>query len=258
MNHRVYSFLIIVFLYILLDVLLYFRLRNWYKERRFWPQIRITFWASIAIIVGGLWQVTMRFSDPPINPHWSANVFIGLAFSLMLCKMVYSLLILIDTAIGLPFEIALKFKHEEKKYPKYSATRRKFVQTSGVVLAGLPFTSFMYGISFGKYNYKVKHIKLNFPNLPKSFNGFKIAQLSDIHTGSFDSKGDVERGIDMVNQLNPDLITFTGDLVNSRSIEVEPFKEILSKLNSPNGVMSIKGNHDYGMYYKWQNEADAV
>ncbi|MCB0481076.1 MAG: metallophosphoesterase [Flavobacteriales bacterium] len=258
MKHGFYGFIILTISYILLDVMLYYRLRHWYGKKPYWSKIQLLFWASILIIAGGIAYTSVRFGAPPISPPWYGNVFVGFAFALMLCKMIYSLLILIDSAAGLPFEFYLKFNHKESKYPAYSPTRRKFVQTSGVVLAGLPFTSFLYGITIGKYNYQVKHIKLPLANLPSAFHGFKIAQLSDIHSGSFDSKSDVLRGIDMVNELQPDLITFTGDLVNSRTIEVEPYMDIFSRLSSPNGVMSIKGNHDYGMYYRWLNQEDKI
>lgn len=170
--------------------------------------------------------------------------------------MIYSLIILIDAVIGLPFEVAIKFTSADKKFPEYSPTRRKFVQTSGVVLAGLPFASFLYGITIGKYNYQIRKIQVPIADLPSAFHGFKIAQISDIHTGSFDSKEDVLRGVEMVNETQADVITFTGDLVNSRTIEVEPFLDILSKLESPNGVLSIKGNHDYGLYYQWPKQKD--
>ena len=86
------------------------------------------------------------------------------------------------------------------------------------------------GITFGKYAYQVRRITLKFPNLPTSFNGFTIAQLSDIHSGSFDNIEEVKRGVQMVNELNPDLIAFTGDLVNNRTKEVLPFIDVFSKL----------------------------
>lgn len=132
-----------------------------------------------------------------------------------------------------------------------SISRSKFLSQSALVVAGIPFLHLLYGAIKGKYDFRVRRIKVPIANLPKAFEGFTITQLSDIHTGSFDSKSEVERGIDMANEQGSDVIFFTGDLVNDKAAELSGFEPIYSKLAAPLGVYSILGNHDYGDYTQW-------
>ena len=110
----------------------------------------------------------------------------------------------------------------------------------------------------GKYNYKVIKHQLSFERLPDDFNNFKIAHISDFHCGSFDNKEKLKYGIDLINKQEPDIILFTGDMVNNIANEVLPWKEMISSLNAPYGKYSILGNHDYGDYAKWDSEDDKV
>ncbi|MFD1185151.1 metallophosphoesterase [Pontibacter rugosus] len=132
--------------------------------------------------------------------------------------------------------------------------RRKFVSQIALVLAGIPFASFLYGMVKGKYDYTVHRHTLYFDDLPEAFDGFTITQISDVHSGSFDDKEAVRRGIEMVQAQNSDLFVFTGDLVNDLASEIVPYMDIFSQLKAPYGQYSILGNHDYGMYHDWPSE----
>lgn len=131
--------------------------------------------------------------------------------------------------------------------------RRKVISQIGLGVATIPFLSLIYGVLKGKYNYKVHHVTLKFKDLPKSFEGFKITQLSDIHSGSFQDKVAVERGVKIANDLHSDLIVFTGDLVNNKAEEMEDWIPTFKKLEAPYGKLSILGNHDYGDYASWDS-----
>ncbi len=133
----------------------------------------------------------------------------------------------------------------EARPDKYIPSRRKFITWTTAAIAAVPFTTLIYGITKGKYNYKVSNISLAFKDLPKKFDGFKIVQISDIHAGSLDNPAEVTRGVEMVNDQNPDLIMFTGDLVNSKKDEVDPYIEIFGKLQAKEGKYAVLGNHDY-------------
>jgi len=135
-------------------------------------------------------------------------------------------------------------------------TRSGFLVRLGVILAAIPFTALVLGMMKGKYEYQVRKINLTLKKLPNSFHGFKIVQISDLHTGSFTDVLPIEKAVGMINDLNPDLIVFTGDLVNDLHSEVLPYVEALSKLKAKHGVISILGNHDYGDYYQWKNRED--
>jgi uncharacterized protein len=117
------------------------------------------------------------------------------------------------------------------------------------IAAGL-FSTLVYGFS-NKYNYRVRRIRLAYDNLPAAFHGLKIVQLSDIHSGSFGDKAAVSRGVDKILAESPDLILFTGDLVNDRATEMTAYKDVFARLRAPMGVFSILGNHDYGDYVGW-------
>jgi len=130
-------------------------------------------------------------------------------------------------------------------------TRSIFLSWLGIGFGGALFSTLVYGYS-NKYNYKVRRVPLAFKNLPPAFKGMKIIQLSDIHSGSLSNSEAVAHGIDRVLAEKPDLILFTGDLVNDVSTEVDPFIEIFSRLKAPMGVFSTLGNHDYGDYIWWE------
>ena len=115
----------------------------------------------------------------------------------------------------------------------------------GLLLLSVPFVYFVYGITVGKYNYRVRRVKLDFPDLPAAFDGFRLVQISDIHSGSFDRLAGVRKGIDLVAAQRADLLVFTGDLVNGRAAEIEPYIPYFQALTAPYGKYAVTGNHDY-------------
>lgn len=135
----------------------------------------------------------------------------------------------------------------------HAISRLKFLNYIALGMAALPFLSFIYGMIKGAFDYKVHKLKVVLPNLPSAFNGLKIVQISDIHSGSFISTTHLEEAIKIVLQQNADILFFTGDLVNNKAEETAPFINILSKVKAPMGVYSTLGNHDYGDYITWDN-----
>jgi len=129
-------------------------------------------------------------------------------------------------------------------------SRSTFLSWLGLAAGGTLFGSLMYGFS-NKYNYHVKRIQLAYDNLPAAFKGMKIVHISDIHSGSFTNKAAVAHGVEKILKEKPDLILFTGDMVNDRATEMEEYMDVFNKLNAPLGVYSTLGNHDYGDYVRW-------
>src|SRR5699024_7949637 len=121
-------------------------------------------------------------------------------------------------------------------------------------LAAIPFSSLLYGMFKGKYNFKVLKYELEFDDLPEAFDGYQITQISDIHCGSFDNKEKIQYGVDLIKKQNSDVILFTGDMVNNLASETEDWKTLFGSISAPDGVFSILGNHDYGDYYDWDSE----
>ena len=128
--------------------------------------------------------------------------------------------------------------------------RSTFLSWLGLGLGGTLFGTLLFGFS-NKYNYQVKKIKLSFKNLPTAFKGMRMVHISDIHSGSFQDIRAVNKGIDLILKQQPDLIVFTGDLVNDRATEMEPYQNSFGRLTAPLGVFSTLGNHDYGDYVQW-------
>ena len=128
--------------------------------------------------------------------------------------------------------------------------RSTFLSWLGLGLGGTLFGTLLFGFG-NKYNYQVKKIKLSFKNLPGAFKGMRMVHISDIHSGSFQDIRAVNKGIDLILKQQPDLIVFTGDLVNDRATEMDPYQNSFGRLTAPLGVFSTLGNHDYGDYVQW-------
>ncbi|MBA6152218.1 metallophosphoesterase [Gelidibacter maritimus] len=138
----------------------------------------------------------------------------------------------------------------------YMPSRRKFISGIALGVAAIPFASMLYGMYKGKYNFRVIKHTLHFDDLPEAFDGYTITHISDIHSGSFDNRSEVAHGIDLIKAQKSDVILFTGDLVNNRSSELLPWKDLFSELKADDGVFSILGNHDYGDYMNWDSAAE--
>ena len=135
--------------------------------------------------------------------------------------------------------------------------RRRFVSQIALGVAAIPFASFLYGITIGKYNFKVIKQTLFFPDLPEAFDGTTITHISDVHSGSFDDADKIQYAIDLINEQNSDLVLFTGDIVNTHATEMDPWIETFKGIHDPKyGKFSILGNHDYGEYVDWNSKAE--
>ncbi|KAA5537824.1 metallophosphoesterase [Paenimyroides baculatum] len=133
---------------------------------------------------------------------------------------------------------------------------RSILITGSMIVFSLAFVLIlMIVLRQSRHHYKIHKTTISFADLPEAFNGFTITQLSDIHAGSFTSKKGVQKGVNLVNAQNSDVIVFTGDLVNNSAAEMEPWIDTFAQLNAPYGMFSILGNHDYGDYIAWESPA---
>lgn len=136
-------------------------------------------------------------------------------------------------------------------------SRADFILQAGIIVATIPFLSIIWGIWKGRYNYKVNKVELSFKNLPHSFNGIKIIQISDLHLGSFgQDTSKLKLAIDLINKQEADYVLFTGDIVNNMASEMEVFVPLLQEIKAKKGKFSILGNHDYGKYYRWSSKEE--
>jgi predicted MPP superfamily phosphohydrolase len=139
--------------------------------------------------------------------------------------------------------------------PFESLQNTQIITKVGFFVSLIPFLAIIHGIIWGRFNYKVKEITLESASLPKSFEGFRILQVSDWHIGSFKGhEEEVKKSVDLINAQNADIIFFTGDIVNNIAEELQPFIPVLNQLKAPMGIYSILGNHDYGEYISWPSQ----
>jgi predicted MPP superfamily phosphohydrolase len=182
---------------------------------------------------------------------------IGFFISLFVFQTVISLVLLSEDIFRIPQAIYTYLTRVPGEM-QFLPSRRAFVSKIALGLAAIPLTSLLYGMYRGKYNFKVLNYELEYDDLPKAFDGFTITQISDIHSGSFDSVEKVNYGIDLINKQKSDVILFTGDLVNNTAAEVLPWIPHFSKISAPHGVFSVLGNHDYGDYMRWESPEQKV
>jgi uncharacterized protein len=222
--------------------------KNWSAP---WKQIfQLGFWIpTILSIAAILWW----FLGDPYK--WSAGVrtwvITGL-FATYFSKL-FAIVVLFTEDISRGIRSAISFfrKGPEESIAGDAITRSEFLSKTALAAAAIPFGTMVYGIISGAHDYRVRKEIVKLTNLPKSFDGLRIAQLSDIHSGSFFNKTAVKGGVEMVLQEKPDLIFFTGDLVNNEAVEVKEYIDVFNKLKAPLGIYSVTGNHDYGDYHRW-------
>lgn len=251
-------FLIITSIWFVLDIYCFQALKTSLQGINQTPKTiaYLTYWIFDILLISTI--LLLQFSGKIDNgPTKSFSILFGLMILSIAPKIVITPILLIEDLTRIVIYLTNKtytlFTQKNTVVDFYS--RRKIVSQIGIGIAAIPFLGLIYGILKGKYNYKIHHVKLYFDDLPKAFEGFKITQLSDIHSGSFTDKDAVEKGISLANNQGSDLIVFTGDLVNNKAEEMDEWIESFKKLEAPYGKFSILGNHDYGDYIKWESEA---
>lgn len=194
--------------------------------------------------------------SPYLYPILIKTVMIGAYFVFLFVKITICLFVLADDVRrGVKWSRAKIKSKGSEEFKGEKIPRSKFLMQSSLAVAAIPFVSYSVGIISGAYDYRIRRVKLVVPSLPKGFVGMKIVQLSDIHSGSFYNKTAVQGGVDMAMAEKPEVVFFTGDLVNNTSKEVVDYYSIFKQVQAPLGVYSILGNHDYGEYYSWPTEA---
>jgi uncharacterized protein len=207
----------------------------------------LNFFLSIAAII-----------SPPSGWNSFLRIVTISSFILVVCKLFGISFLLIDDVVRLFRWVATLFtnKTAETTEAVLKISRFKFLSQLAVTFTVIPAIGFIYGVVKGAYRFKVHHVKIPSPNLPEAFNGFKIIQISDIHTGSFTDTSALDKAFDIIMAQGADMILFTGDLVNNTTAETKGFEEVFKKLKAPFGVYSVLGNHDYGDYAQWSSQTE--
>ncbi len=216
-------------------------------------KVRWVLTAYIVISLSAITYIVYQFTkfDRSVGQTKMTMITLGLLLLVLLPKFLMALILLIEDIYRLFVGTSNYFSNYSKD-ATFFPERRKFVSQIALGLAAIPFASLIYGMTFGKYNYKVIKQQLFFPDLPEAFDGFTITQISDIHSGSFDNPDKINYAVDLINEQNSDMILFTGDIVNTHANEMHPWIETFKRINKHKyGKYSVLGNHDYGEYVTW-------
>ncbi len=218
--------------------------------------ITVVYWIPLAaFIIVGLMSWLLPVKD------WD-TVFIsylfGTAIAFYLSKLFAIIFFLLADFMKI-IHFFFKFIHAKKKKKPFrqeavKMNRAKFLQTIGLAGGGLLFSGLMIGIVKWAYDFRIRREYIRLPDLPKAFDGLRIVQISDLHLGSWASVDLLDEAVGLINSLKPDLVLFTGDLVNSTTDEAFRFKDSLARIKARDGIFAVLGNHDYGDYVTWPSE----
>jgi len=224
-------------------------------------------WWSIPIILITLFTIGYLFIELETNGKYRVYIAASI-FIIYLSKFTLMLFVLVDDLrraflwikkiINSNTSSNENDDHETTKETvsvSKKISRSQFLAQAGTLTAAAPLILLTKGVFKGGYDYRIHHVPLYLKNLPSAFEGIKIAQLSDIHTGSLLDQDAVKKGMDMMMAEKPDVIFFTGDLVNNETKEAYNYANMFSELKAPMGIFSIYGNHDYGDYISWETKA---
>ncbi len=218
--------------------------------------VHILFWLIAVAGTGLLVSLPILRGRPGLSPIFTYAL--SIALGLLIAKLLaVSFLIVDDLRRFFQWAVAQFWVRNTDAAPGHekaeAISRSVFLSWAGLGLGSLVFGTLLYGFR-NKYNYHIRKQVMLFPNLPAAFRGFRVVHISDIHSGSFTNQEAVLRGVQMILDMKPDLILFTGDLVNDRAMEMEPYMEIFNRLKAKHGVYSVLGNHDYGDYAQWESK----
>lgn len=247
MANRIFVLLTLVLVVLALDFYIYKAIlgarTNWSETKR--KRFSISWWTINILFFIGI------FLSIYFNIRLTIRAIILVAFFLTFVgKMFFALFLLVDDVRRLTIWATRKTtKSKSNTIVGEPIKRSDFLLKAGIVAAAVPISSLSFGIISGAYDYKIVRQKLYLTNLPKAFDGLTLGQISDIHSGSFYDRKAVLGGVEMLIKEKPDLVFFTGDMVNNIASEMREYQDIFSKIKAPLGVYSVLGNHDYGDYF---------
>lgn len=247
------SLLFLLILLVLLDLYVYRMVSEYTKDSPAKLAVRATYWLVTALMILGTWKLEFIFLH--INVSWLRKALLVVMFANPVVKIILAIYQLVADLWNWFFKgedadlVEESTSTSEAKMKQMS--RKKFLIKSAMAVASLPVVVKGFNIINKAYDYRLRRMQVFLPNLPAAFDGVTIGQISDIHSGSFFNKTAVQGGVDMLMATKPDMIFFTGDLVNSSADEVDEYFSIFRQVKAPLGVHSILGNHDYGDYQTW-------
>lgn len=217
--------------------------------------IQMAYLAVSVIVVLFIFYQFTKF-DRRVGQTAMTMFTLGLLLLVLIPKLLITFFMALEDVLRLLIGTKNYFLNYDKE-ASFLPERRRFVSQIALGIAAVPFLSLIYGMTIGKYNFKVRRQTLFFPDLPDAFDGFTLTQISDVHSGSFDNPEKIAYAIDLINGQNSDLLLFTGDIVNTHATEMHPWIDTFNKIKEHEfGKFSVLGNHDYGAYIDWPSEKE--
>lgn len=241
------NFIILLAVFFIIEIYVYQAIRNITTNN----YIRIGYWVFTLLAYGIILYWILTFNRAS-RDHQQIQLMVSAMMIFVLPKLLSVIFLLIGDFTRF-VEFGFKyFTANENYFPE----RRKFISTTALAAAGIFSLLAIDGIIFGKYRHTVRKVKLRFKNLPENFKGYKIVQISDVHSGSFFNPQKLQKAIDLINEQDADVVLFTGDMVNNYADEFKPFIPLFKSIKAKDGKFSILGNHDYGDYGAWNSREE--
>ena len=241
------NFIILLAVFFIIEIYVYQAIRNITTNN----YIRIGYWVFTLLAYGIILYWILTFNKAS-RDHQQIQLMVSAMMIFVLPKLLSVIFLLIGDFTRF---VEFGFKYFTAK-ENYFPERRKFISTTALAAAGIFSSLAIDGIIFGKYRHSVRKIKLRFKNLPESFKGYKIVQISDVHSGSFFNPQKLQKAIDLINEQDADVVLFTGDMVTNYADEFKPFIPLFKSIKAKDGKFSILGNHDYGDYGAWNSREE--
>ena len=253
--------LIMVLGILLFDIVIFLLLRRSFPilSTRWRVPFNMGYWTISSFVLACFWFLDLIFMG--ISSYANRKVIISWIALVLVSKILVGVYLVLDEFFKAGGALWQKFRkdktHVDRIVPQQpKVSRKKFLYRSALMLTSFPLALKGFSIINQAYDYQVRRVRIVLPNLPKAFDGIRIAQISDIHAGSFKNKTAVQGGVDMILGEKPDMVFFTGDLVNRQSDEINEYFDTFSKVAAPLGVFSVLGNHDYGEYRSWGSQQE--
>ena len=241
------NFIILLAVFFIIEIYVYQAIRNITTNN----YIRIGYWVFTLLAYGIILYWILTFNRAS-RDHQQIQLMVSAMMIFVLPKLLSVIFLLIGDFSRF---VEFGFKYFTAK-ENYFPERRKFISTTALAAAGIFSALAIDGIIFGKYRHTVRKVKLRFKNLPENFKGYKIVQISDVHSGSFFNPQKLQKAIDLINEQDADVVLFTGDMVNNYADEFKPFIPLFKSIKAKDGKFSILGNHDYGDYGAWNSREE--
>ena len=238
----------IIFLILILisiDIYFYLGTMSNIKSVFHYPVLEIIYWfIAVSSYVYIVYLTSFSDETKSISPGSNTLFYTSLFFVFLASKLIGCFPLIFDDILRV-FRFLASFINDNRGH---DIKRLEFLKKSAILLSGTLLGSLLIGMKWGRYNFKKNYQDIFINDWPTNLNNYKIAHISDLHLGSFNDIEKLNEVVDIINAEDPDLVVFTGDLVNNFYTEAIPYVDCLKKIKAKDGKFSVLGNHDYGDY----------